>query len=275
MNTLQVIGKNVLHYRKVKGFSQDDLAAKADIDRTYVGQIENGKQNFSIQILISIASALNVPLVKLIQNEKDEPLDMELPSDEIVKAAAIAAAEAVVKLVPEQKIGETDIETINRLFPAIREYQRLASKHSIDDIFQDNGGKLLQVLLVTQLLNIKGREGNDATDDKGNEFELKSVNINLTKSFSTHHHLNPTILKKYRAVRWIFALYEGIELHSIYLLDPKNLETYFSAWEKKWNASGGKDINNPKIPVMHVMTIGTKVYEKTDGNLSNIKLIIK
>ncbi|MFH2030146.1 MAG: hypothetical protein ABIJ40_05890 [Bacteroidota bacterium] len=78
-----------------------------------------------------------------------------------------------------------DIRKLKKLFPNILEYQKLADKHGINDIFQDNGGKLLQVLLITGLKVIPGREGNDAKDESGKEFELKSVNIKLTKSFST------------------------------------------------------------------------------------------
>lgn len=155
----------------------------------------------------------------------------------------------------------TDLEELQRLFPAIREYQVLAQRHGINDIFQDNGGKLLQVLLITGLTCLKGREGNDATDADGNEYELKSVNLSLTSSFSTHHHLNPTILKKYRAVKaWYFAVYLGIELQVIYQMPPASLEPYFGKWELKWNSSGGKDINNPKIPVKFVAANGTIVY---------------
>ena len=88
-----------------------------------------------------------------------------------------------------------DKALLDNLFPAIRRYQELASKHGIGDIFQDNGGKLLQVLLITGLQVLGGREGNDAKDADGNEYELKSVNTLLTKSFSTHHHIN-TFAKK-------------------------------------------------------------------------------
>jgi hypothetical protein len=41
---------------------------------------------------------------------------------------------------------------------------------------------------------LSGREGNDAVDANGREYELKSVNIELTSAFSTHHHMNPTII---------------------------------------------------------------------------------
>ena len=156
--------------------------------------------------------------------------------------------------------SQSDLERFNELFANIEQFQELASKHGIDDIFQDNGGKLLQVLLITGLEAIPGREGNDAKDKAGNEFELKSVNIAKTKSFSTHHHINPGIIEKYRGVDWIFAVYEGIRLISIHQLTPKDLEPYYSKWATKWNAEGGKDINNPKIPLRFVQTNGKLIY---------------
>jgi hypothetical protein len=159
-----------------------------------------------------------------------------------------------------------DKEILDRLFPYIREYQALASAHGIQDIFQDNGGKLLQILLVTGLRILPRREGNDAIDELGREYELKSMNILLTTSFSTHHHINPTIIEKYRAVDWIFAVYKGIELQAIYKLTPRDLEPYFSKWEAKWRESGGKDINNPKIPLKYVIERGTLVYDATEDS---------
>ncbi len=157
----------------------------------------------------------------------------------------------------------TDTVEMERLLPYIREYQLLASKHGIGDIFQDNGGKLLQLLLITGLTYIGRREGNDAFDENGKEYELKSVNVLLTQSFSTHHHMNPVILAKYRQIDWLLAIYEGIELQKIYRMKPTKLEPYFSKWEKKWHESGGRDINNPKIPVKFVMQHGKLIYQKS------------
>jgi hypothetical protein len=154
-----------------------------------------------------------------------------------------------------------DSALLIELFPAVRIYQELASKHGINDIFQDNGGKILQVLLLLGLRVLPGREGNDAVDDEGNQYELKSVNIRLTRSFSTHHHINPVIIGKYRKVRWIFAVYEGIEIKTIFLMTPAALEPYYQRWEEKWRADGGKDINNPKIPLKFVEANGTLLYE--------------
>lgn len=156
--------------------------------------------------------------------------------------------------------SHSDYEELVSLFPAVQKYQELAKRHGINDVFQDNGGKLLQVLLLLGLSILPGRLGNDAIDEEGNEFELKSVNTELTRSFSTHHHLNPVIIEKYRKVDWIFAVYEGIELREVYLLTRKDLEPYYERWLAKWRADGDKDINNPKISLRFVQEHGRKLY---------------
>ena len=155
-----------------------------------------------------------------------------------------------------------DLSVFDTLYPSVIKLQELAERHDVRDIFQDNGGKLLQVLLITGLTALPGREGNDARDDQGNEYELKSVNILLTKSFSTHHHMNPDIIAKYRKVDWIFAVYESIRLLFIYRMTPRDLEPYYAKWEQKWHTDGGKDINNPKIPLKFVEKQGDLIYPR-------------
>lgn len=151
---------------------------------------------------------------------------------------------------------ETDLEKLNRLLPYIREYQELADKYNINDIFQDNGGKYLQIFMYLGLHTDGSREGNDAFDKDGNEYEIKTLNIDLQRSFSTHHHLNPTIIHKYRQVDWFFVPFKGIEIQAIYRLKPHDMEFFYSKWEEKWNATS-KDINNPKVPLAYVMEHGT------------------
>ena len=167
--------------------------------------------------------------------------------------------------------SHADLDKLKKLWPHIAKYQQLARAHGINDIFQDNGGKLLQVILVTGLEVLPLREGNDARDKDGHEYELKSVNIELTKSFSTHHHMNPTIIAKYRQVDWVFAIYSGIELLEIYFLKPADLEPIFKKWEEKWHADGGKDINNPKIPLAYVRTHGRKAYPHVAAKTEALK----
>jgi hypothetical protein len=162
-----------------------------------------------------------------------------------------------------------DAKVLKRLFPGLRLYQELAVKHGIPDIFQDNGGKILQVCLMLGLTVLKPREGNDAVDQEGNEYELKTVNLLRTDQFTTHHHLNPIIIKKYRKVDWIFATYEAIELKEIYRLTPRAMEYWFSRWEKKWHADGRRDINNPKVPLGYVREHGKLLYSRADEKLED------
>ncbi len=233
-NLLGIVAENIVYYRKELGLTQEELAYKAEIDRTYIGYIENAKHNLTLGVLQKIANALNTNIITL------------LSANEI----------------------HNSLQKLNFLFPYIRQYQKLAEEtNGINDIFQDNGGKLLQVLLITGLIDIPGREGNDAVDKLGNEYELKSVNALLTKSFSTHHHMNPTIIAKYRKVDWIFAIYESIELKEIYRLTNEQLEPFYSTWEEKWHRDGGKDINNPKIPLNYVRKIGQLIYKMEDDGI--------
>ena len=48
--------------RKQIGLSQEALAEKADIDRTYVSLIERAKVNITLVVASKIASALGLPL---------------------------------------------------------------------------------------------------------------------------------------------------------------------------------------------------------------------
>ena len=155
-------------------------------------------------------------------------------------------------------VSHTDFGKLQTLWPAVESYQTLANQHGIGDIFQDNGGKILQVLLLLDMKILPGREGNDAVDASGQEYELKSVNIDLVTGFSTHHHMNPTIIAKYRKVPWIFAMYRHIALVCVYRMEPEGMEPWYRKWEEKWPTSG--DINNPKIPVTYVMEHGRLLW---------------
>lgn len=73
--------------------------------------------------------------------------------------------------------------------------------------------------------------------------------------------MNPVIIAKYRTVDWIFAVYQGIELQQIFLLTPAQMESFYAKWEKKWHDDGGKDINNPKIPLTYVQNNGRLIFE--------------
>jgi transcriptional regulator with XRE-family HTH domain len=63
--TLAAFGRNVARIRDERGFSQDKLAEKADLDRTYLSGIERGVRNPGIKVVIRLARALGVTVDQL------------------------------------------------------------------------------------------------------------------------------------------------------------------------------------------------------------------
>lgn len=57
---------NLRAIRKEQAFSQEDLAAEAGLHRTYVGSVERGERNISIDSMERLAAALNVDIVDLL-----------------------------------------------------------------------------------------------------------------------------------------------------------------------------------------------------------------
>ncbi len=62
MNIKEKIGIKLKEFRTNKGLSQEKLAHLADLDRTYIPDIEKGERNISIVVLEKLATALNIPI---------------------------------------------------------------------------------------------------------------------------------------------------------------------------------------------------------------------
>lgn len=64
-----VLGSNVKALRQGLGISQEELAFRAELDRTYISQIERGVSNPSIFVLLKVANVLDVELVDLFSTQ--------------------------------------------------------------------------------------------------------------------------------------------------------------------------------------------------------------
>lgn len=160
------------------------------------------------------------------------------------------------------------IDKIDKLWKALHELSLMAEEFGIDDIFQDNGAKVLQQIIYLNFDILPGREGNDAKSQDGHEWEMKSLNIQKVKGFSTNHHTNFEIISKYRKVSWSFAIYKNIHLYEIYVMSPKALEPFFRKWEEKLRSDKKRThLNNPKIPLKFVQENGILVYSNEQGNI--------
>jgi transcriptional regulator with XRE-family HTH domain len=63
---LKKLGENVKKYRLQRGMSQEDLAKKAGVHRTYIGGIESVGRNVGVINLARIAKALGVGFDELV-----------------------------------------------------------------------------------------------------------------------------------------------------------------------------------------------------------------
>ncbi len=60
MDIKQKVGQRIRELRKQLEFSQEALANEAEVDRTYVTDVENGRRNVSLEILERLIRALDV-----------------------------------------------------------------------------------------------------------------------------------------------------------------------------------------------------------------------
>lgn len=70
-NAQQVIGLCIRAIREQRGYTLESLAEKAGISYQYLSGVENGKENFTIQVLECISEALKFPLKALVAQAYD------------------------------------------------------------------------------------------------------------------------------------------------------------------------------------------------------------
>lgn len=66
---LSCFGQKVRAARKMKNLSQEALADRSELDRTYIGGVERGERNISLINIEKIAKALEVDIKDLFDNE--------------------------------------------------------------------------------------------------------------------------------------------------------------------------------------------------------------
>ncbi len=70
-NILNIFGENVRIYRRNLGISQEELADRAGLHRTYIGMIERAEKNITLVNMEKIANALQVKIEELLKISND------------------------------------------------------------------------------------------------------------------------------------------------------------------------------------------------------------
>lgn len=71
MMLIHVFAVNVREYRIQRGLSQEALAEKAGLHRTYISAVERERRNICIENIEAIAKALEVEPYMLLKNKED------------------------------------------------------------------------------------------------------------------------------------------------------------------------------------------------------------
>ena len=64
------VGQRIKELRKKLELSQEGLANEAEVDRTYVTDVENGRRNVSVEILERLIKALNVSITEFFNSKE-------------------------------------------------------------------------------------------------------------------------------------------------------------------------------------------------------------
>ncbi len=68
MDMRQRVGNNVRKFRKERGLSQEALAFECGLHRTYISGVVRGIRNPTVLVLEQIATALQVPASRLLED---------------------------------------------------------------------------------------------------------------------------------------------------------------------------------------------------------------
>ncbi len=65
----KIFASRLRQIRRIKGLSQEELANRAGLHRTYVGSVERGERNISIDNMQCLANALEIDIIELLKEE--------------------------------------------------------------------------------------------------------------------------------------------------------------------------------------------------------------
>lgn len=72
-NLRPILATNLRRLRESNGISQEELASRAGLHRTYIGAVERGERNITLATLQRIARAIEVdPISLLLQIEGED-----------------------------------------------------------------------------------------------------------------------------------------------------------------------------------------------------------
>ena len=99
----KIVGQRIRNYRTRKGLSQEKLAELASCHHTYIGQLERGEKNATIESIEKISLALDVPMSQLFEGlgGQNEDANIPLKCYELLAGKPVAEQERLYRILME------------------------------------------------------------------------------------------------------------------------------------------------------------------------------
>ena len=100
----KILGQRIRNYRTAQHLSQEKLAELSGCHPTYIGQIERGEKNATIESIEKISSALDVSLSKLFEKleaREDDSRNIPLECYEFLSAKGKKEQEHIYRILLE------------------------------------------------------------------------------------------------------------------------------------------------------------------------------
>lgn len=80
MNLCELVGRNLRRHRRSAGLTQEELAYRASLDRTYLSDIERGIRNPTLLMMHDLATALGLSVIDLLEGSSVPGTVVEAPA---------------------------------------------------------------------------------------------------------------------------------------------------------------------------------------------------
>ena len=100
----KIVGQRIRNYRTQLGLSQEKLAELSGCHPTYIGQLERGEKNATLESIDIVASSLNISLSKLFENlggESTNERNIPLECYEFLLTKSQEEQEQIIKILIE------------------------------------------------------------------------------------------------------------------------------------------------------------------------------
>lgn len=118
-NIKKEVGDRIRTIRKAKGLTQEELGEKADLHYKYIGEVERGEVNPSVETLAAVAKALDINITQLFAENWQLPPEYQLhPRDIQLIKEVLPFLNQIFKVVTDLKqLPTKEIQAIKKTLP--------------------------------------------------------------------------------------------------------------------------------------------------------------